>query len=172
MLNFKSKIMKNNIFKGGLVAVIMSLIVACDQKKEVPAVVVDREAIKTEIQAMEDAFAESYNNKNTDSIKYYSEDAVSFSNGKMPLEGKKAIHESMKNELLTFPKGSKIEFETLEIHVSNDGNMVVEVGGYNVTDSTNTKTNSGHFMSLFKKMDGKYICIRDMGTSNTPLAID
>jgi hypothetical protein len=33
----------------------MSLIVACDQKKEVPAVVVDREAIKTEIQAMEDA---------------------------------------------------------------------------------------------------------------------
>jgi hypothetical protein len=32
----------------------MSLIVAC-QKKKVPAVVVDREAIKTEIQAMEDA---------------------------------------------------------------------------------------------------------------------
>jgi hypothetical protein len=25
----------------------------------------------------------------------------------MPLEGKKAIHESMKSELLTFPKGSK-----------------------------------------------------------------
>jgi ketosteroid isomerase-like protein len=46
--------------------------------KESFAVVVDREAIKTEIQAMEDAFAESYNNKNTDSIKYYSEDAVSF----------------------------------------------------------------------------------------------
>ena len=82
--------MKNSIFKGGLVVVIMSLIVACDQKKEVPAVVVDREAIKTEIQAMEDAFAESYNNKNTDSIKYYSEDAVSFSNGKMPLEAKKS----------------------------------------------------------------------------------
>jgi ketosteroid isomerase-like protein len=57
-------------------------------KERSSAVVVDREAIKTEIQAMEDAF-ESYNNKNTDSIKYYSEDAVSFSNGKMPLEGKK-----------------------------------------------------------------------------------
>jgi hypothetical protein len=37
---------------------------------------------------MEDAFAESYNNKNTDSIKYY-EDDVSFSNGKMPLKEKK-----------------------------------------------------------------------------------
>jgi hypothetical protein len=40
---------------------------------------------------------------------------------------KKAIHESMKSELLT-PKGSKIAFETQEIHASNDGNMVVEIG--------------------------------------------
>jgi hypothetical protein len=55
---------------------------------------------------MEDAFAESYNNKNTDSIKYYSEDAVSFQMVKC-LWRKKAIHESMKSELLTFPKGSK-----------------------------------------------------------------
>jgi hypothetical protein len=42
--------------------------------------------------------------------------------------------------------------------------------GY-TTDSHKHKTNSGHFMSLFKKKDGKYICIRDMGTSNTPLQI-
>jgi ketosteroid isomerase-like protein len=66
--------------------------------------------------------AESYNNKNTDSIKYYSEDAVSFSNGKMPLEGKKAIHESMKSELLTFRKdqnrirnAKKYMLQTMEI---------------------------------------------------------
>jgi hypothetical protein len=58
---------------------------------------------------MEDAFAESYNNKNTDS-KYYSEDAVSFSNGKMPGR-KKAIHESMKVNYSP-SKGSKIAFET------------------------------------------------------------
>jgi ketosteroid isomerase-like protein len=37
---------------------------------------------------MEDAFA-AYNNSNADGINYYAEDAVSFSNGKMPLEGKK-----------------------------------------------------------------------------------
>jgi ketosteroid isomerase-like protein len=38
---------------------------------------VDKEAIKTEIQAMEDAFAEAYNNSNADGINYYAED-VSF----------------------------------------------------------------------------------------------
>lgn len=162
--------MKNSIFKGGLLVLIMSLMVACNQKKEVPAVMVDKEAIKTEIQAMENAFAEAYNNGTTDGINYYAEDAISFSNGKMPLEGKKAIHESMKTELLTFPKGAKIAFETQEIHPSNDGNMIVEIGGYKVTDSTGTKLNSGHFMSLFEKKDGKYICIRDMGNSDMPVA--
>jgi ketosteroid isomerase-like protein len=60
---------------------------------------------------MEDAFAEAYNNSNADGINYYAEDAVSFSNGKMPLEGK--IHESIKNELLTFER-LKIAFETQE----------------------------------------------------------
>jgi ketosteroid isomerase-like protein len=38
---------------------------------------VDKEAIN-EIQAMEDAFAEAYNNSNADGINYYAEDAVSF----------------------------------------------------------------------------------------------
>jgi hypothetical protein len=33
----------------------------------------------------------------------------------------------MKSELLTFER-IKIAFETQEIHASNDGNMVVEVG--------------------------------------------
>ncbi|MEZ7498842.1 nuclear transport factor 2 family protein [Flavobacterium sp. Arc3] len=161
--------MKNKILKGGLMVVIMSLMAACNQKKEVPAVIVDKEAIKTEIQAMENAFAEAYNNRATDGINYYAEDAISFSNGKMPLEGKKAIHESMKSELLTFPIGAKIAFETQEIHPSNDGNMVVEIGGYKVTDSTDTKINSGHFISLFEKRDGKYVCTRDMGNSDMPM---
>lgn len=162
--------MKNKILKGELMVVIMSLMAACNQKKEVPAVVVDKEAIKTEIQAMENAFAEAYNNGTTDGINYYAEDASSFSNGKMPLVGKKAIHESIKTELLTFPKGAKITFETQEIHPSNDRDMVVEIGSYKITVSKSTKLNSGHFMSLFEKKDEKYICIRDIGNSDMPVA--
>ncbi|TDE06126.1 YybH family protein [Flavobacterium hiemivividum] len=161
--------MKNSIFKGGLMVVIMFVMLACNQKKEVPAVMVDKEAIKTEIQAMENAFADAYNNRSTDGINYYAEDAISYSNGKMPLEGKKLIHEHMNSELLTFPQDAKISFETKEIHPSNDGNMVVEIGGYKVTDASNKKINSGNFISLFEKKDGKYVCIRDMGNSDMPL---
>jgi ketosteroid isomerase-like protein len=50
--------------------------VACNQRKKFQSN--GRQRIKTEIQAMEDAFAEAYNNSNADGINYYAEDAVSF----------------------------------------------------------------------------------------------
>jgi hypothetical protein len=70
---------------------------------------------------MEDAFAESYN-KNTDSIKYYSEDAVSFQMVKC-LWRKKAIHESMKKvnyspsrkDQKSHSKRKKYMLQTMEI---------------------------------------------------------
>jgi ketosteroid isomerase-like protein len=145
----------------------MSLLIACNEKKEVAMSPADKDAIKTEIQAMEDAFA-AYNARNPDEILYYADDAISFSNEKNPLEGKVAIHESIKEDLATFPKAAKISFETKEVHISNDGNQVVEIGGYTIADSTNIKMMSGNFMSLFEKRDGKYICIRDMGSSDLP----
>jgi ketosteroid isomerase-like protein len=169
IINFKKKlIMKNKILKGELLLVIVSLFLGCNKKKEAPLATVDKDAIKTEIQAMEDAFAAAYNAGNSDDIIYYADDAISFSNEKKPLEGKSAIHESMKQDLSTFPKGAKISFLTKEVHVASDGNQVVEIGGYSVVDSATTKKMSGNFMSLFEKRDGKYICIRDMGNSDMP----
>jgi hypothetical protein len=47
--------------------------------------------------------------------------------------------------------------------------MVVEIGGYTVTDSAGVKTNMGHFISVFEKQNRKYICTRDMGSSGEPL---
>jgi hypothetical protein len=81
--------------------------------------------------------------------------------------GRKTIHESMKSELLTFPKGSKIAFETPEI-ASNDGNMVE----WDTTLPTHkTQKTNGHFMSLFKRRTASTFA-SEIGTSNTPLATD
>jgi len=54
--------------------------------------------------------------------------------------------------------------------VTEEGNQVVEIGYYKVVDSTNNAIiNSGNYMSLFVKRDGKYVCLRDMSTSDKPL---
>jgi len=160
--------MKNKILLGGLLVFVLTLSIACNQKKEettaaTPAV--DKEQIKTEIQGIEDTFASVYNTRNIDALTYYADDATSFFNGKMPVVGKEAIHQSMKEELANFAKGDKISFETKEVYVANDGKHVMEIGAFKFTDSTGTKLRSGNYFSLFEKRDGKYVCIRDMGNS-------
>jgi len=162
--------MKNKILKGGLLIVIVTLSIACNQKKEetTAAPTVDKEQIKAEIQAIENAFAAKYNARDSTKFSYYADDATSFFNGRMPLVGKAAILQAFKESLAGFRKGMKISFVTNEVYVSNDGNNVVEIGGYKFTDSTDTKIESGNYISLFEKRDGKYQCIRDMSTPDSP----
>ena len=160
--------MKNKILIGGLMLAIVALSLACSQRQETKNAVptIDKEQVKAEIQALENHFALIYNTRNADSLSYYADDAVSYFVGQKPIVGKAAIHKFIENELMDFPKGAKISFETVEIHVANDGKYVFEIGAYKQVDPSGAILNSGHYFSLFEKRDGKYYCIRDMANSN------
>ena len=69
------------------------------------------------------------------------------------------------DELMDFPEGAKISFETLEIYVTDDGNHVAEIGAHKLVDSTGAILQKGHYVSFFAKRDGKYVCTRDMANS-------
>jgi len=164
--------MKNKILKGLTVFFIAAFAVACNPKKEEPttaAPVVDKEQIKTDLQAMETAFADAMNAGKPESIVYYADDAKSYSQNKPPLVGKAAIDKSLLEENAAREKGSKVSYTVNEVHPSSDGEMVVEFGSYKVTDSTNVVKYSGNYMSLFHKVDGKYVCVRDMSASILPI---
>jgi len=157
--------MKSKIQKGVLLGCIISLVSACNADKAEPATgAVDKEQIKKEIQAKEDEFAEVYNSGQLKAIGYYADDAITFLQNRPALVGKEAIVEFMKSDVAT--NSNKITFKTTEVFVSNDGNMVVEVGHFTVVDSTNTGINRGNYMSLFEKRNGKYVCVRDMSASD------
>ncbi|MCX6246235.1 MAG: nuclear transport factor 2 family protein [Bacteroidetes bacterium] len=160
--------MKSKIFFGGLLVAIVILSFACNQKKDTTNAVsaVNKEQVKAEIQALENHFALIYNTRNADSLTYYADDAVSYFVGQKPVVGKAAIHKFIENELMDFPKGAKISFETIEIRVANDGQYVFEVGKYKQVDSMGTVLSGGHYFSLFEKRDGKYYCVRDMANSS------
>ena len=154
--------------KGIALGVITSLVIACNPKKEETAapVVVDKDQIKTELQAMETAFADAYNAQKPEGIVYYADDATSYGQNKAPQIGKAAIDKAVKDEIAASPKGSKVSYTVNEVFPSSDGNQVVELGSYKVIDSTNTVKYSGNYFSLFEKRDGKYTCIRDMSASD------
>src|SRR5678810_505857 len=158
--------MKKNIFKGGLLTSTLVLMISCNSKQEASTTTtIDKEQIKKEIQAKEDAFADLYNTGELKNIGYYADDATSFFQNRPALVGKEAIVEFLKDAITS--KTDKISFTTKDVFISDDGNQVVEIGYFKVTDSTIT-TNSGNYMSLFEKRDGKYVCVRDMSASDMP----
>jgi ketosteroid isomerase-like protein len=162
--------MKTKILNGAILFCLMSILFACNTKKAEPNVAaIDKEQIKKEIQAKENEFAETYNSGIAKSIGYYADDAISFSQNRAPLVGKAAIVDFLMADLNPTNKSNKISFTTNEVFVSNDGNQVVEIGYYKVVDSTNTAVNTGNYMVLFEKRDGKYVCVRDMSASDMPL---
>jgi ketosteroid isomerase-like protein len=165
--------MKNKITNGIAVSIIALLMMACQPKKEEVVLLekdaVDTEQIKAEIQAMEDRYAEGMNNNTTDDVVYYADDAVSYGQDEPPKVGKAAIHKKMKEDAADAKANNeKIAFITNDIHVSSDGEQVVELGSYKLTTPTNTVLRSGNYMAVFKKIAGKYVCVRDMGVSDAP----
>lgn len=158
--------MKNKLIKGVFLLYAMSLLFACTTKKAEP--VIDKEQIKREIQAKEDEFAATYNSGELKNIGYYPEDATTFPQNNAPLVGKKAIIDYLTAHMDSLAMTHKISFTTQEVHVSSDGAQVLEIGSYKVVDGSNIAVNTGSYMSLFIKRDGKYVCLRDMSASDMP----
>lgn len=140
---------------------------ASEPVEEVP-VAIDEEAIKNEIQELENRYADAANSNDVESVlNYYDEDIISYPSDKLPISGKEALRKSLAKDFED-SKDYKVSFVVKDIFPSNDGEQVVEIGEYTVKDSMSTTVYHGHYMSLFEKRAGKYVCVRDMSTSDMP----
>ena len=127
----------------------------------------DLEKAKTEIQAMEDAFAAGEKAKDADAVAaYYANDAVSYSRNKPPASGKAAIKEQIAQQLAKDSTGNTYVYKVVDLFC--EGNTLIEIGSWTALNSSGAEVDKGHYMSYFKKTDGKYLCVRDMNVSSTP----
>ena len=161
--------MKKHFLKVILFSTAISIISCGEKKAETQTTAIDKEQVKKEIQEKENEFASLYNTGEVKNIGYYAVDATVFSQNKQPLVGKEAIVNYLKTGIDSSSKGNTITFTTNEVFVSNYGNQFVEIGYYKLVDSTNTDLNSGNYMVLFEKRDGKYYSVREMSASELPL---
>lgn len=163
-------IMKKIISNCMFLSCVVSFIFACNTREQLPTdIVIDKEAIKREIQAKEDSFAALYNKGELRDIGYYAQDAITFYQNRPPLVGKEKILEFLKNDIIS--NTDRISFKTNEVFVSNDANLVVEIGWFAVVDSANNPLNTGNYMSLFEKRNGRYVAVRDMSVSDMPATL-
>jgi ketosteroid isomerase-like protein len=157
--------MKKIIYRTALSGFLISMITACNEGPSLSQA--EKEKIKQEIQAREDEFAQVYNSGELKAIGYYADDATTFFQNRHPLIGKGAILEFLKSDIDS--NTNVISFKTNEVYPSSDGNQVVEIGYFKLVDSAKYVINTGNYMVLFEKRNGKYVCIRDMSTSDMPI---
>jgi len=163
--------MRKNIRLFGFLAFTALFLSACataEKEEVIEKEVIDMAKVQVEIQAMEDAFAAGEKAKDADAVAaYYADDAISYTRNKQPLLGKAAIRDNIANNI------AKDTTETYNIYKVVDlfaeGNIAVEIGSWTEFDASGKETENGNYMSFFEKRDGKYICVRDMSVTTSPL---
>jgi ketosteroid isomerase-like protein len=158
--------MRKNIRLFGFLAFTALILSACatTEKEEV----LDMEKVRVEIQAMEDAYAAGQKAKDADAVAaYYSDDAISYTRNKQPLSGKAAIRDNIANNIAKDTTENYNVFKVVDLFA--EGNTAVEIGSWTEFDSSGNEKENGNYMSYFQKRDGKYICVRDMSTTTSPV---
>lgn len=168
--NKKNKLMKKmNYSVSAILCIAVSLFVfgcgaPATKQTEVPVVVEtkpDMAAVKAEIQALENAWAAADNARDAAAVAaFYADDAWSMSNDKPTLVGKPAILADITDGFAKKATGTTVTYEVLEVY--GDDNFVTEVGKGTTSDTSGKVINTGKYMAVWEKRDGKYICIRDI----------
>ncbi len=128
---------------------------------------IDMDKLKTEIQAMEDAFAAGEKAKDVDAVAaYYSDDATSYNRNEPPSVGMAAIKEKIAKNIANDTAGHYNVYKVVDLYAAGD--MATEIGSWTRFDSSGTQVENGYYMSYFEKRDGKYRCVRDMATVASP----
>ena len=139
---------------------------SCSETAEKTAPV-DMDKLKSDIQAMEDAYAAGEKAKDAAAVvAYYSDDAVSYNRNEEPSKGKAAIQERIAKRLASDTTGNHSVYKVVDLFP--DGNTVVEIGSFTMLNPAGAEIEKGFYMSVFQKHDGKYACIRDMSVSTSP----
>ncbi len=129
----------------------------------------DLTAARTEIQAMEDAFAAGEKAKDAKAVAaYYSDDAVSYGRNSEPTVGKAAIEAKIAKRFTSDTSGVTDTYKIVDLYGNED--MLVEIGSWTSTNPAGVVTDKGHYMSYFEKRNGKYVCVRDMTSTTAPAA--
>lgn len=150
----------------GLLLAAVLFFSACSTNKEEPAAI-DMDKLKTDIQAMENAYAAGEKAKDVDAVAaYYSEDAISYNRNKPPSVGIAAIKEKIAQNLAEDTAGTYSVYKIVDLFA--EGNTATEVGSWTRMSAEGNEIESGYYMSYFQKRDGKYLCVRDMSVTSSP----
>jgi len=161
--------MRSSIF---FIAMTFLFLTSCKQSTETSATAadasaqpVDMEAVKAEIQALETAWGAAQSAKDINALMaMYTDDAISMADGSPSLKGKAAIQARQEEEFAKAPDGLSSTYTVEEVY--GDGDIVTEIGSGVTKDASGAVVRTGKYMVVWKKVDGKYLCAREIYNSD------
>lgn len=141
-------------------------IASCSAPVEAPKPV-DMEALKVDIQKIEDAYAAAEKVKDAEGVAaYYGEDAVSYNRNEEPTVGRAAIKDRIAARLVKDTTGNHNVYKVVDLFA--EGTMAVEIGSWKTLNPEGQEVDKGYYMSYFQNSNGKYLCVRDMSVNSVP----
>jgi uncharacterized protein (TIGR02246 family) len=153
-----------NILKSAaLIAAVLPALVACQPAAE------NTTADETVIRGMAPTWAAAYNAGDTDTLAVmYWDDAVLQPPGARAATGRVAIRQFLAGDTAaTRAAGLSLNVpEAGAVDVSGD--LAYEAGVFTVTDTSGVTVDTGKYIGVFQKRNGKWLYIRDTWNSDNP----
>ncbi len=151
-----------------VVIVAASLVVLAGCAKTAPPAA-DAAADEAAIRAINPAWFKAYNAGDADGVTaLYSEDAVLNIPGVPAARGRAAIREAYVKDIAAAAGLTNNQGPSGEFGVSGD--LGWEWNTYTVTDKSGATVDTGKYVTVYGKKDGKWFIIRDIWNSDTPPA--
>jgi uncharacterized protein (TIGR02246 family) len=151
-----------NILKSAAVIAVGLVALAGCQKA------VDTTADRNDIQAINKAWGENYNAGNAGAIAdLYAEDALLMPPGAVTANGRDAIRGFLAGDTAAAKAAGltyNVSSDADAIHISGD--MAWQNGSYTVSDASGATVDTGKYLSVFQKKDGKWHLYRDTWNSD------
>ncbi len=145
-----------------------SLVVLAGCAKTAPPAA-DAAADETAIRAIDTAWFKAYNAGDVDGVTaLYAEDAVLNIPGAPAARGAAAIREAYVKDIATAAAGGLTDTQSPSAEFGVSGDLGWEWNTYTVTDKSGTTVDTGKYVTVFGKKNGKWYIIRDIWNSDTP----
>jgi len=147
---------------------ILLLNTSCEKPVKMKAKVLDLATVKSEIESNDMEYEKAYNSKDLKGlVSYYAKGAQVFAPNEKILNGLNAISDFYKTYTNQDSINYKIKLTVKDVFAAGD--LAVGSGIYSININDSTTVDNGKYLSLFKKIDGKYKSIRDIWNSSKPL---
>jgi uncharacterized protein (TIGR02246 family) len=152
-----------------LVGAALLLFPACDANRS--AQTEQSVDVQAEVQAIREASArwtEGGRAGNAEQMaSIYAEDAVAYEPGRDPLRGRNAIRDY---HAATVQSGiQEIDAQIIDVEVAASGDLAYEMGSYTMAVG-GAPAERGHYLAVYKKIDGRWLIVREFAQSDTAAA--